>query len=517
MVAAANPKPEVAESYPDPLTRLLITGSIMLAMMMAAIDTTIANVALPHIQASVSASRDQITWVLTSYIISSAVFTPLTGWLADRYGRKRVLMLSVFGFTAVSVLCGMSTSLEELVIFRALQGVSSAAIQPLNQAIMFDINPPERYGPAMATFGMGAMVGPILGPTVGGWITEHASWHWVFFINLPLGVLALIGMSAFLSESRHAKPVKLDLIGFAMLSIALCAFQLTLDRGQERDWFSSTEICIEATAAVLFLYLFTVHSFTTREAFIAPELFEDRNFLFGSVIGFVLGTVTFSVMALLPLMLEGLLGYSAVLTGISLAPRGIGTMISMMIVGQLVGRVDSRLLVLTGLALNAVALHRMAHFSLGIDEWMVVSSGFIQGLGSGLIFVPLSTMVFATLDPRFRNRGAAMYSLTRKIGSSVGIALLQVMTIRNADIVRSRLVEGARPDNPLFGLRLPDFSFNVPDSVAGLSAEITRQATMVSYIDGFWALCVLCVAAMPLILLMRPRRSAPPPELVVAE
>ena len=493
-------------AYPAPAARNFITASVMAATVMNSLDSTIANVALPHIQGSVSASSDEITWVLTSYIVAAAIMTPLTGWLAGRFGRKRLMLCSIVGFTVVSGLCGLASSLGELVGFRLLQGVFGAALVPMSQAILLDINPPERHGPAMAVWGMGAILGPIIGPALGGWLTDNLSWRWVFYINLPIGVLAFIGLSGFLTETKDSAKPRLDLFGFAMLALALGAFQLMLDRGQTKDWFSSLEICIEAALAVFFGYLFVVHTLTARKPFIDIAMFKDRNFLTGSIFGFFLGTVLFGVLALLPTMLETLMGYPVVLTGLVTAPRGIGTLISMIIVGRIIKRVDARLLIFIGFGLAAFSLHMMSGFSLGMNERLVILSGFIQGLGTGLVFVPLTTIAFATLDVKYRNEGAAMFTLTRNIGSAVGISVLQAMTIRNAATVHSRLVEGIRPDNPAL---TDGFDFNMPRAVAALNAQITRQASMVSYVDAFWMLFLLTLAVIPLLLLMRgPRKGA---------
>ncbi len=495
-------------AYPEPAARRFITASVMAATVMNSLDSTIANVALPHIQGSVSASSEEITWVLTSYIVAAAIMTPLTGWVAGRFGRKRLMLWSIVGFTVVSGLCGVANGLGELVGFRLLQGVFGAALVPMSQAILLDINPPERHGPAMAVWGMGSILGPIVGPALGGWLTENLSWRWVFYINLPIGILAFIGLSAFLTETKDVARPRLDLFGFAMLALAIGSLQLMLDRGQTKDWFSSLEICVEGGLALLFGYLFVVHTLTAKTPFVDIAMFKDRNFLIGSVFGFFLGTILFGVLALLPPMLESLMGYPVVLTGLVTAPRGVGTLLSMIVVGRIIKRVDARLLILIGFLLAAYSLHMMAGFSLGMDESRVILSGFIQGLGTGLVFVPLTTIAFATLAPRYRNEGAAMFTLTRNIGSAIGISVLQAMTIRNGATVHARLVEGVRPDNPILTQVAPGFDFDIPGAVAAMNAQITRQAAMVSYIDAYWILFVLTLAVIPLLLLMRgPRRS----------
>jgi DHA2 family multidrug resistance protein len=496
-------------SLPDPVTRRFITASVLAATLMNSLDLTIANVALPHMQGSVSASSDQITWVLTSYIVAAAIFTPLTGWLAGRFGRRMLMMASILGFTAASMLCGVSDSIGELVGFRLLQGIFGAALVPMSQAILLDINPPERHGQAMAIWTMGAIIAPILGPVFGGWLTDNLTWRWVFFINLPVGILAFTGLSIFLRGMKDKNPVRLDLFGFASLGIAVGALQLLLDRGQQLDWFSSLEICIEAAVFLFFIYLFIVQTLTARRPFVDLRLFTDRNFLTCCILGFVVGVLIFSVLAILPQLLEGLMGYPVVTTGLVMAPRGMGTFAAVLFVSRFGRKVDGRLLILIGLVLNAVSMFMMSHISLDMDAWIVINSGIIQGIGTGLVFVPLTTLAFATLEPRFRNEGAAMFTLIRNLGSSIGISVLQVLSYRNAETVHSRLVEGLRPDNPVVAAMPAPLSLTDPTGLALLGRIVERQAMMVSMTDGFWALGVLTIFAALLLLFLRaPRKGA---------
>jgi DHA2 family multidrug resistance protein len=498
----------MTQAYPEPATRRFITAAVIAATVMNSLDSTIANVALPRIQGSVAASSDEITWVLTSYIVAAAIFTPLTGWLAGRFGRKRLMLWSIVGFTFASGLCGLASSLGEIVGFRLLQGVFGAALIPMSQAILLDINPPEKHGSAMSIWSMGAVLGPIVGPVLGGWLTDNLTWRWVFFINLPIGVLAFVGLFLFLTETKSAVRVKLDLFGFAMLALALGSLQLMLDRGQTQDWFSSLEICIEAGCALLFGYLCVVHTVTAPKPFINLALFGDRNFLVALIFGFFVAALIFSVLALLPPMLEGLMNYPVVVTGVVTAPRGLGSLISMTCAGFLLKWFDARLLIFCGFALSAYGLYRMSGFSLGMDESQQVISGFVQGLGTGLVFVPLTAIAFGTLDARLRNEGAAMFTLIRNIGSAASISVLQALTVRNTATVHARLVEAVRPDNPVMARVMPGFDFNAPLAVARLDAAITKQASMVAYTDTFWFLCVLALAVTPLLLLLRPRRAA---------
>ena len=340
-----------------PANRGAITISIMLAPIMQGVDTTIANVALPHMQGSLSASQDQIAWVLTSYIVAAAIMTPLTGWLAGRFGIKYVFLISVAGFTLASALCGIATSLAQLVIYRVLQGVCGAALVPLSQSVLLQINPPERHARAMAVWGTGTILGPVIGPALGGWLTDDYNWRWVFYINLPVGALATLGILIFIRETRHAHREPFDFFGFATLSLAIGALQLMLDRGELKDWFSSTEIWISATIAGLGFYLFVVHTVTaTDRSFLNRDLLKDGNFVAGTVMMFFIGIILNGTLALVPTMLQELMNYPVLTTGLVTAPRGIGTMIAMFLVVHLIGRVNTRLIILTGLGLTAVSL-----------------------------------------------------------------------------------------------------------------------------------------------------------------
>lgn len=495
----------VADTEPR---RGLITVSIMLATIMQALDTTIANVALPHMQGTLSATQEQIAWVLTSYIVAAAIMTPLTGFLAGRFGRKRLFLWSVGGFTIVSMLCGAATSLPELVLFRLLQGIFGAALVPLSQAVLLDTYPREQHGSAMAMWGVGVMVGPILGPTLGGYLTEYYNWRWVFYINLPFGLMALAGIFAFVSETEKDKNRPFDLFGFAMLSLAIGAFQLMLDRGQSQDWFSSPEIVIEALFVVTFTYLFLVQMFTAERPFIEPGLFRDRNFAIGMIFIFIIGIILLATMALLPPFLQGLMGYPVLDTGIVLAPRGVGTMISMMVVGRLSGKVDPRAMIVTGLLLTSLSLWDMTRFTTEVSMFTLIYTGVLQGLGLGLIFVPLSTVSFTTLAPHYRNEGTAMFSLLRNLGSSIGISWMMTLLSRNAQTNHAVLAEHLTPFNPL----LDGFKAWDPTTVHGLIAlngEVTRQALTIAYLQDFRIMMWVTLMALPLVFLLRGSQRVP--------
>ena len=484
--------------------RGLLTICVMLATIMQALDTTIANVALPYMQGSLSATLDQINWVLTSYIVAAAIMTPVTGFLAARFGRKKLFLVTVAGFTFASVLCGMAASLEQMVLFRLLQGVFGAPLVPLSQSVLLDSYPKEQHGSAMAIWGVGVMVGPILGPTLGGYLTEAFNWRWVFYINLPVGILTFLGLSAFLSESR-LRNISFDWFGFFALSIAIGSFQMMLDRGEQLDWFSSTEIVLEFVLAMLALYLFLVHTFTAEHPFIDPRMFRDRNFSLGLVFIFIVGIILLATLALLTPYLQNLMGYPVLTAGWVLAPRGIGTMLAMMAVGRLINMVDARLLVLSGLLLTAYVLWEMAGYTPDVSQQTLIVQGVLQGVGLGLMFVPLSTITFATLPAQYRTEGTALFSLLRNIGSSIGISLVIFLLTRNTQIVHSALVEHVTPFNP--ALRDPAIS-HIWDmaTVAGraaLNAEVTRQATIVAYSNDFRFMMIIALASVPFIFLLR--------------
>lgn len=499
----------MAATYPEAGQRRLVTASVTISTLMVTLDGTIANIALPHIQSSVSASPEQVIWVLTSYLVATAIATPLSGWLAQRYGRKRVMMISIAGFTLASAGCGAATGLYELVLYRLIQGLCGAGLVPLSQATLLDINPPERHGQAMSTFGVGSLIGPVIGPVIGGWLTDVLNWRWIFLINVPLGLLAAIGLSLYSGERRTGGTPKFDMMGFLFLSLFLGSFQLMLDRGQQLDWFSSTEICLEAGAAAMFAYLTVVHLLTVEDGFIRPELFKDRNFALGCIIGGLLGVLVYAAAPIVTIMTQQLFGYPVITAGLISAPRGIGAIVTMALAGRLLGRVDARLVVIVGLLLSAYGVRMIYGLTLDADASAVTMSNFVQGAGSGMLFVALSFMVFNTIKPQLRNEGAAMYSLIRSLGAAMGISMMQTLLIRSTATAESRLVEGVRPDNPVLDLRMPDLDFDAPASVGRLAEEVYRQATMIGYIDIYWLLFVSTLCMIPLALMLKsPRPGA---------
>ena len=453
---------------------------------MFTIDSTIANVALPHMQGGLSAGLDQITWVLTSFIVAQALMTPLVGWLAVRVGRRRLMLTSIVVFVAASVACGLAQNLEQMIAFRVLQGVGGASFIPLSQAILFDINPPEKHAQAMSVFGAGIVLGPIIGPALGGLITETSSWRWIFLINVPLGVMAFVGVFAFLPRAPRPPPPRFDFAGFAALSLFIAALQLMLDRGPGEDWFQSWEIRLEAALALSGLYVFAMHTLSAERPFFDRRLLADRNFIVGALATFVVGMLMYASLALLPPMMQNLMGYPVLEVGIVTMPRGIGMFASMA----------------AGFGLNALAAWQMSQFNLDMDSHLIVVSSVIQGIGLGLVFIPSNTLAFSTVPSALRTDGAAIATLVRNIGSAVGISVMQALFLINMQSSYAGLVQNMRPDNPVLGAPLA-----TPEQLAGWTPEIARQAAMISYVSDFHLIMLLTLAAMPIAFLMRPART----------
>jgi MFS transporter, DHA2 family, multidrug resistance protein len=494
-----------ADRAGEGIHRAAITVCVILATIMQALDTTIANIALPYIQGSVSASQDQINWVLTSYIVAAAIMTPPTGFLAGRFGRKRLFLASVVGFTVASMLCGMAQSLVQIVLFRILQGMFGAALVPLSQSVLLDVYPKERQGFAMAMWGIAVMVGPVLGPVLGGWLTENYTWRWVFYINLPIGALTFLGIIAFLPETDQNARAKLDWFGFGTLSLAIGALQVLLDRGEQLDWFGSGEIWIEAIVAASAFYLFLVHTFTADRPFVRPALFRDRNFAAGVLFIFIVGVTYLASLALLTPYLQSLMNYPIVTAGLVMGPRGIGTMGAMLIVGRLVGRVDTRFLLAFGLGLTAWSFYQMTGWTPDVSQTTIIVNGLVQGAGLGFLFVPLSTVTLGTLPPEQRTEGAGLYNLSRNIGSSVGISLVTSLLTENTQANHADIAQHVSAVNRVF--ESPTIAqFWNPFTDAGraaLDAMITRQAQIIAYIDDFKLLMIATLIVIPLLIVFK--------------
>ncbi|MBC3766484.1 DHA2 family efflux MFS transporter permease subunit [Neptunicella marina] len=485
--------------------RGLITLSVMLTTIMQALDTTIANVALPHMQGSMGATQDQIAWVLTSYIVAAAICMPLTGFLSARFGRKRLFLWSVVGFTLTSMLCGAAQSLEQIVIFRLLQGVFGASLVPLSQSVLLDTYPKEKHASAMAMWGVGVMLGPILGPSLGGWLTEYYNWRWVFYINLPFGLLAWFGLMAYVKETPIDNNRRFDYLGFGLLSLAIGALQMMLDRGHTLDWFNSMEVVIECGLAALCFYLFIAHMFTSKNPFIEPGIFKDRNFSVGLLFIFVVGIILLATMALLPPFMQNLMGYPVIDVGMILAPRGFGTMAAMMTVGKLAGKVDVRWNILLGLILTSFSLWEMTLFTADSTASDIIRTGVVQGLGLGFIFVPLSTLSFATLNPKYRNEGTALFSLMRNIGSSIGISVVMTYFAQKTQANHAAFAGFMSIDNQALTQATEIGALNI-SSMAGLEQlnnMVTREAAVMAYLQDFRLMMYVTLIAIPMLLLFK--------------
>jgi len=491
--------------------RGLITVSTMLATLMQALDTTIANVALPDMQGSFAVAQDQVAWVLTSYIVAAAIATPLCGWLAMRFGRKRLFLVSVAGFTVSSVMCGLALNLTQMVFDRLMQGLFGAALVPLSQAVLLDINPREKHGSAMAIWGAGIMLGPILGPTLGGWLTDNYNWRWVFYINLPVGILCFLGLLAFLHETPTSRRRPFDFFGFVMLSIAVGAAQMMLDRGELKDWFGATEIRVYFALIVAAFWVFVMWTIMADHPFFNRALLKDRNFVAGCIFIAVIGVVLYGTLALMPPFLQTLMDYPVVTTGALLAPRGIATMIAMLIVGRLSGKVDTRLMLLFGLAVTSYSLWQMAHFDLQMDWWPVVVTGLVQGFGLGFLFVPLTTIAFATLDARLRTEAAGIYSLIRNVGASIGISFCETELARGIQVSHDSFAGLMTPFNrALMSPHVQSYwNIHTTAGLAALNQEVTRQAVMQAYINDFMLIMAIAIASLPLLFLLREVKAQP--------
>lgn len=485
--------------------RGFITIAVMLASLMQVIDMTIATVALPHMQGSFSTNLDSIKWVLTSYIVASAVATPTIGWLAERFGRRNILLVSVAGFAFFSFMVGASTSLPEIVVARIFQGLLGAAFSPLAQAILLDSYPRERHGTAMAIFALGILVGPILGPTLGGYITEYYSWRWNFFINVPIGVVTFLMIWNFVPRRAHNAARRFDTIGFVMLCLGIGALQYFLDRGNSKNWFASTEIVVAAITAFVLLWMYPWYASLKKQPLVSLRLFRDRNFSLGVLLMLIIGMVLLGTGSLLPPLMQDILNYPVFTTGLLLAPRGIGAMFAALIVGRLIARINPRYLIVAGLLVNAFALFMLSGLRIQIESFYFVWVGFVQGIGLGLIFVPLTTVTFSTLPGKLRNEATPIFNLMRNVGSSIGISIVYTLLSRHTQINHSQMAMNITAFSP----NLANFLSQVPlphaTSLALLNGEINKQAMMISYNDNFLLMSGLMLLMIPIALAMRYR------------
>jgi MFS transporter, DHA2 family, multidrug resistance protein len=495
--------------------RLIITLCTVGATLMQALDQTIANVALPYMQGSLSATYDEITWVLTSYITAAAIMTAPVGWLASRFGRKYLFITCLIGFTVTSMMCGAAQSLAQMVVFRLMQGMFGAALVPLSQSTMMDIYPPEQRGTAMAIWGVGVMVGPILGPTLGGYLTEMYNWRYVFYINLPFGILATLGLVFFMPRSFGNFKLRFDWIGFGVLSLGIGCLQMMLDRGQDQDWFNSTEVIAEAVVGGLGVYLFVVHMLTAKKPFIPIVLFKDRNFTAGLLLMVATGTILVSSSSLMAPWLQNLANYPVETAGLIMAPRGIGTMTAMMTGGRLSSKMDPRKLMACGILALAWSMWEMTRWTPDVAQWTIVITIMIQGAGLGFVFLPLQVLAFATLPAQYRTDGASLFSLFRNIGAAVGVSVTSAMLSHNTQVLHESIGASVTPFNrALQGGGMVSQAWNPmhPHGAAVLDHMVNQQAQIIAYIDDYWMMIFTTLPSLLLLLLLRrPRLTSAAP------
>jgi DHA2 family multidrug resistance protein len=483
--------------------RGLITAGLMVATFIGALDMTVVNVSLAHMQGSLSASVEQITWVLTSYIVASAMATPLSSWLSVRFGLKATFLACVGVFTLASMLCGLAVSLPEMVALRAVQGIAFAPITPLAQAVLLRINPTERHGRAMAAFSMATVAAPMIGPVFGGYLTEQLSWRWCFFINLPAGIVSIALIWLFMPRDVTA-PRRFDFLGFGSLAIAIGALQLLLDRGPSQDWFGSTEIWIEAIVAVMGFWVFVAHTLTASHPLFSPSLVRDRNFVVGTATLFLLMFLLFGSIALLPIMMQNLMGYPATTSGLTMLPRGAAMIVTLFIVGRLDAMIDRRLMGAIGLVILTASFWQMSKFDLSMGSDAIIAATIVQGIGQGIVTVPLTTLALATIAPLQRTDASTVLSLLRNLGGSVGVAMMQALMIFNGQTMHASLAEKLTPDDPVVRAGLGEGARGDPvAAVLGLNDEITRQAQMVAFVNNYWLMIVIGVICVPMVLMLR--------------
>ncbi|MGE0225694.1 MAG: DHA2 family efflux MFS transporter permease subunit [Acetobacteraceae bacterium] len=491
--------------------RRLITASVMLAMFIQTLDSTIAIVALPYIRGSMSASADEISWVLTSYVIAAAIMTAPVGWMAQRYGRKKLFLICLAGFLVMSMMSGASQTLEQLILFRLVQGMFGAALAPLCQATMLDIYPFSQRAQAMAIFAMGITMGPIMGPTLGGWLTDAYNWRWVFYVSVAPGLLAFLGVALFLPKVPTKDGLKFSWYGFAMLGIAVGTFQLMLDRGQTQDWFNSTEIIIEATIAGLCFYLFLVHMFTADKPFLPPALFTDRNFFSGIIMVSCVSSLMLSTASLMAPFLQQLANYAVFDSGLAMAPRGLGTMVSMFVASWLGMRFDQRKIMAVGLLTLGSVMLVMSTWTPDVTQVEMMTVLFVQGFSIGLVFNPMTVMAYTTLAAHLRPEATSVQSLARNLGSAIGISVTTFTLTRGTQTTHADIAAGITPFDRV--LQAGDRVSQILDpatrhGAALLDQMVTYQSKIIAYNNDFRLMALTVIP--PLILLLFMRRHAKP-------
>ena len=505
------------------MNKWLITLTVMLPTLIEIIDTSVVNVSLDHIRGSLSAGIDESTWTITSYLVSNAIIIPMTGWLSKLFGRKRYLIISITVFTVSSFLCGSAWNLQSLVFFRVLQGIGGGALQPLSQSILLETFPPRQHGIAMAAFGVGIMFGPIIGPLLGGWITDNWSWHWIFFINVPIGIISVLLTLLFITDPPYMKRarMKIDYWGLALLSLGLGCLQIVLDKGQREDWFSSSFITWLSTVSVISLVSFVIVEIYAKHPVVNLRAFKNISFSTGNMVMFVGFFNLFASIVLLPIYLQTLMGYTSFLAGFVLGPGGIATLIALPLAGALINKVNPKALLAFGIVVNAYATYLMSRFSLSADFYTVIWPRVVLGIGMGFFFIPLTTMTMSGIRKEDMGNASAIYNLLRNLGGSFGVAFVTTILARREQFHQARLVDHLTPFNRSYQIlsekssHLLNFlglegSLANQGGLALIYRDLLRQASMLSFNDAFHLVSIMMISILPLVLLMKRAKGVQP-------
>ncbi len=508
------------------MEKWIIAFTVMLPTLIEIIDTSVVNVSLDHIRGSLSAGIDESTWAITMYLVSNAIIIPITGWLSRFFGRKLYLLISIAVFTASSLLCGFSWNIQSLIFFRIFQGLGGGALQPISQSILLETFPPRQHGIAMAFFGIGIMFGPIVGPVMGGWITDNWSWHWIFFINIPIGIISIIMAMLFIKDPHYMERIKMkmDYLGLMLVALGLGCLQILLDQGQREDWFASTQIRWLAVVSITSLILLVFTELRKKEPVINLRLFKDISFSTGNMIMFFVFLNMFSTLVLLPIYLQTLMGYTSTLAGLALGPGGIATIFSLLIVGRLVTKINPKYILFTGLSIVTYSLYLMANFNLEANFMTIMWPRVILGLGMGFVFVPLTNLTLSHIRKENMAGATALFNLLRNLGGSFGVAIFTTLLARRAQFHQSRLVEHLTPFDGPYQWALSHIQpflhlKGIPDALAFQGAlgviygNLIRQATMIAFNDTFHFVFILMLVILPFIFLLRKpgRMDGPPP------
>jgi DHA2 family multidrug resistance protein len=491
----------------------IVAIAVMFSTFMEVLDTTVVNVSLEHIAGDLSATIDEATWALTSYLVANAIILPITGWLASYFGRKRLLMMSVIGFTVASFMCGFSPTLGFLIVCRIIQGAAGGCLQPLSQAILLEAFPPDQRGKAMGFWGLGIVVAPVLGPVLGGWLTDSYSWRWVFYINIPVGIASLVMTQLYVFDPAYLKRAKtrIDYWGIGFLAIWVGALQIALDKGQEDDWFGSHFIVMLLTVTVVFFVVFLIREFMAEHPVVDLRVFKQRTYSAGVVLMTVVGFVLYGSLVLLPIWIQTLLGYPALQAGIALAPRGMGSMLGMPLIGALMPRTDPRRFLACGLVIGAATLWQFSTMSLDTGYWNLFWPQFIQGFGLAMLFVPLTTITMSPISREKMGNATSIFNLTRNMGGSIGIAMVETVQSRYTQKHINYLTAHVTPFDPQATRWLDTLSAQMgrPRALATINGMVQAQAAMLSFVDVFRLLALMFLAMVPLLLIMkRPQRGA---------